>query len=195
MKRKVYLLIFDGLADWEPAPALCAITRADQHQVVTVGFTEEPVTTMGGLRVIPDITLDKVNMAEADLFILPGGTMWEQGPNEQIIDLLHELHAAAVPVAAICGATLEVARAGLTTNVRHTSNAKEYLQMVLPDYEDKGYYVDALAISDQGIITASGLGNIEFGREIIQQLHLYSAEETQVWFDMFKHGIYPAVPA
>ena len=194
MKRKVYMLIFDGLADWEPAPALCAITRADQHEVVTVGFTDELITTMGGLRIVPDVTLEALNVEEADLFILPGGTMWEQGVNEQVVDLLHKLYAAAVPVAAICGATLEIARAGLTNNIRHTSNAPEYLQAVVPSYKDYELYVDTLAVSDQGIITASGLGNIEFGREIIRQLKLFNEEEIQVWFDMFKHGIYPAVP-
>jgi hypothetical protein len=36
------------------------------------------------------------------------------------------------------------------------------------------------------------LGSVEFGREIIKQLNLYSEAETKVWFEMFKHGVYPA---
>lgn len=195
MNRKAYILVFDGLADWEPALALCAITKVARQEVVTVGFTADPVTTMGGLRLLPHITLDQVNLDEADIFILPGGEMWAEGPNETLIELLQQLHAAAVPIAAICGATLEMARAGLMTEGGHTSNAKEYLQAMVPSYIDNGLYVNEPAVSDQGIITASGLGNVEFGREIMRQLNLYDEAGIQVWYDMFKHGIYPAMAA
>lgn|GEM_PF-2094727 len=39
MRLKAYLLIFDGLADWEPALALCEINKSGKYDVVTVGFT------------------------------------------------------------------------------------------------------------------------------------------------------------
>lgn len=192
MKRKAYILVFDGFADWEPAHALCEIRKSGKYDVVAVGLSKDPITTMGGLRVLPDITLDAVSSAEAAIFILPGGDMWEQKSNEEVIKMLRQLHSAEVPIAAICGATLEIARAKLTRNTRHTSNAKDYLKEFVKDYEDEEFYVDELAVSDNNIITASGLGSVEFGREIIRQLEIYNEADTKKWFKMFKHGVYPA---
>ncbi|HVG29362.1 MAG TPA: DJ-1/PfpI family protein [Pyrinomonadaceae bacterium] len=191
MKPKAYLLVFDGMADWEPAHALCEINKSQKYDVVAAGFSDKQVTTMGGLKLISEITIRDVNPAEACIFIMPGGDMWESCSDEGLIDLLHELHAENVPVGAICGATLEIARAGLTRNVRHTSNGKEYLKTMVPDYRDEEYYVDELAVSDNNLITASGLGSVEFGREIIQQLGIYNEGDTKLWFDMFKRGVLP----
>jgi len=191
MKRKAYILVFDGLADWEAAHALCEINKSDKFDVVTVGFSDDPVTTLGGFRVLPNTTLDVVIADEAAIFILPGGDMWEEKSDEKLIALLHKLQAASVPIAAICGATLEVARAKLTQRLRHTSNSPDYLKTMVADYVDEDFYVDELAVTDNKIITASGLGSIEFAREIIKQLKIYDEADTKVWFEMFKHGISP----
>ncbi len=192
MKRKAYLLVFDGLADWEPAHAVCEINKSGKFDVVTTGFSGAPVTTMGGLQVVPEITLTDVRPGEACIFIMPGGNMWEQKSDGVLINLLNQLHAENVPIGAICGATLEIARAGLTRDTRHTSNAKEYLEAMVPDYQDGQFYVDELAVTDNNIITASGAGSVEFACEVIKQLQLYNKEETQQWFDLFKHGIFPS---
>jgi putative intracellular protease/amidase len=191
MKRKAYILVFDGLADWEAAHALCEINKSDKFDVVTVGFSDEPVTTMGGFRVLPDTTLDNVIANEAAIFILPGGDMWEEKSDEKLIVLLHKLQAASVPIAAICGATLEIARAKLTQRLRHTSNSPDYLKTIVAGYGDEDFYVDELAITDDKIITASGLGSVEFAREIIKRLEIYDEADTKVWFEMFKNGIFP----
>jgi hypothetical protein len=88
-----------------------------------------------------------------------------------------------------------MARAGLTRDIRHTSNSKDYLKTIVADYSDEGFYVDELAVTDRNIITASGLGCVEFAREVIRQLNIYSEADTQIWFAMFKHGVYPASEA
>ena len=59
MKLKAYLFVFDGLADWEPALALCEIRKSDKYEVLTAGRSRETVVTMGGLRVVPDIAMDE----------------------------------------------------------------------------------------------------------------------------------------
>ena len=192
MKPKAYFLVFDGLADWELAHALCEINKSGKFEVVSVGLSDKPVTTMGGLKLNPDITLDGVGPAEASIFMLPGGDMWERESHENLKTLLQRIHAGKVPIGAICGATLEIARAGLTRNIRHTSNSKDYLKTMVADYSDEGFYVNELAVTDQNVITASGLGCVEFAREVIKQLNLYNEADTRTWFEMFKHGVYPA---
>lgn len=191
MKRNAYVLLFDGFADWEAALAMCEINGGQRYRVVTVGFSREPVVSAGGLNVTPDVALSEIRPAETAIFIVPGGEMWESFEDERFFRLLRALHASAVPLAAICSGTLAVARAGLLNTRRHTSNALDYLKAHVPGYAGEGAYVNELAVSDGGIITASGVGSVEFAREIIGLLEIYESGDLAVWFDLFKHGILP----
>jgi putative intracellular protease/amidase len=192
MKKKAYLLVFDGLADWEPALALCEINKQQALQVITVGFSSAAITTMGGIPIAPQATLAEVKAEDTGILLLPGGERWEQQPTEEnLLTLLHILHRKGVLIAAICGATLELGRAGLLRNIRHTSNGKAYLKHHLQDYAADQFYVDELAVTDHNIITASGIGSLEFAYEIIKALKLYGDQEAREWFDFFKHAIVP----
>lgn len=147
---------------------------------------------MAGLKIVPDLTLDELKPEHSALLILPGGDMWQEQALPAVQALLRRLHEQGVPIAAICGATLEIARAGLTRGVRHTSNALSYLKAMVPEYRDEKFYVDELAVSDQRIVTASGLGSVEFAREIFRLLKLFDASDLHTWYDMFKNGLLPA---
>jgi len=191
MKPKAYLLVFDTLADWEPGLAMSEINKNGRFEVKTVGLSTRTVITMGGLRIVPDITIDQIDPDDTAIFILPGGDMWEQKTDERIALLLDQLHSRRVIIAGICGATLELARAGLFRAARHTSNALAYLKAMVPSYDAGDKYADQPAVSDNLIITASGLASVEFAYEIIRQLEIYNEEDLSVWFDMFKHGVIP----
>jgi putative intracellular protease/amidase len=191
-KSKAYLLVFDGMADWEPAHAFCEIRKSGKFEVVTAGFSEKPVTSMGGLKISPDISIHDIEPEQTAFFMLPGGDMWQEHSREEIHNLLHQLHDHKVLIGAICAATLEIARAGLTRGVRHTSNAKSFLKATVPGYADDALYVDELAVTDQNIITASGLGSLEFAREVIRHLNIYNDADTDAWYEAFKRGVIPA---
>jgi putative intracellular protease/amidase len=189
MRSAPHLLVFDGFADWEAAYAIAELRRSGHHQVVTVGYTGEPVISMGGLCVLPDVDLAEVEAESIRILILPGGDAWEQAPtDEALVALLRHLMTARTPVAAICGATLALARAGLLQGRKHTSNGLGYLQDKVPGYTGAADYVDSLAVRDRGLITASGLGPLEFAREIFTELGVFSPEDTAEWYRIFKEG-------
>jgi len=193
MAKTVYTLIFEGYADWEPALAMCEIRKSKRFDLKTVGFGAEAISSMGGLRVTPDLTLADVTPDQAALLILPGGDMWEQGPPRAALGkVIRAFIAARVPVAAICGATVAVAHLGLHHGRRHTSNGKAYLASLVPGYQDGGRYDEAWAVRDGDLITASGIGSVEFAREIIAALGIYSEADQKLWWDIFKHGKMPA---
>src|SRR5688500_4499592 len=75
--RAVHVLVFDGFADWEPAYALAELRRWGKRTVVVIGFDDNPVVSMGGLRVVPDRALPNVEASDVELLILPGGDLWE----------------------------------------------------------------------------------------------------------------------
>jgi putative intracellular protease/amidase len=192
MNPAVHVLVFEGFADWEPAYALAELRRSGGHDIVTVGFTDAPVRSMGGLRVVPDRVLAGLDPAAVRLLILPGGDMWEGiYPRAELDAMLAELRARELPIAAICGATLALARAGLLNDRAHTSNEQAYLTSLVPEYAGGDQYVDELAVRDRHVITASGLGPTEFAREIFEELEVFSAEERPVWYHLFKHGRFP----
>lgn len=190
MNRTVYLLVFEGLADWEPALAMCEL-RNNGVEVLTVGFTADVVTTMGGLRLQPHTPLELAPLNEAAMLILPGGEMWQTFEDEAFFQRLRDLHQRGVPIAALCGATIALARAGLLDDIRHTSNSAEFLSYYVPAYRG-ARYESVLAVSDKNILSASGVGYVEFAQLALEHFSIYSAEERREWFDVFKHGVNPA---
>ena len=188
MAAAVHVLVFEGFADWEPALALAELRRSGSVEVVSVGFDDWPVTSMGGLRVLPDRELADVAPADVRMFILPGGSLWEEEryPREELEALLRRLTLARVPIAAICAATMALARAGLLADRAHTSNLREYLPWHVPDYAGRSRYVEAPAVRDRGLITASGYAHVEFARAILDELDVLDAADRATWAEAFR---------
>jgi len=86
--RKCALFLFDGYADWEPALAIAGLRNYGGFSITTFSATSKAVTSMGGLNIIPEKVLNQIEPAEFDLLMLPGGEVWEQGGNLEIIPLL-----------------------------------------------------------------------------------------------------------
>jgi putative intracellular protease/amidase len=195
--KAVHFLVFEGYADWEPALALAELRRSGKLGVVAVGFTKAPITSMGGLQVVPSGVLSNLDLAKACLFLLPGGEVWEQSayPRAELEHCLRSLEAARVPVAAICSATLALARAGMLDTRAHTSNSLEFLMQNAPEYRGEKLYDSHLAVRDRGVITASGVGHTEFAREILSELKVFSELDRATWFDLYKTGKWPTALA
>jgi putative intracellular protease/amidase len=190
MEKAVHVLVFDGYADWEPALAMAWIRTLSPIPVVSVGLARTPVTSMGGLHVVPELSLDEVDPQTCRLFIVPGGDGWSKQlvAEAPVVAKLHALRAAAVPVAAICDATLVFARAGLLNQVAHTGNAAFFLAEAGGDYAGGDRYVDEPAVRDGGVITASGLGNVEVAREILAELAILTPEKRRLRAQVFRAG-------
>jgi putative intracellular protease/amidase len=185
----VAVLVFDGFADWEPAFALTGLRRWAGLDVVTVGYERTPITSMGGLRILPDCALAELDPAATRLLLLPGGDQWlETYPADALTPVLEACLARDVPIAGICAATTALARAGLFRGRRHTSNGRAYLLEHAPGYETPGQYVEALAVRDRGVISASGLGAVEFAGEIFAQLGVFTAAELRSYHAMYRQG-------
>ena len=194
--KAVYLLVVPGFADWEPAHALAELRRYGQYRVEVVGLSDNAVQSMGGVNVQPSKSVSNVDPADVALFMLPGGDRWETEPLEpELRTLLGELDAQAIPIAAICGATVAIAQAGLLRGRRHTSNGLRYLEQQVPGYADRESYVDAPAVRDRGLITASGLADVEFAAEIMSELDVLTDDDRALWTRLYRSGRLPAADA
>ncbi|HYN73654.1 MAG TPA: DJ-1/PfpI family protein, partial [Nakamurella sp.] len=188
-----HLTVFDALADWEVGYLLVELRTGrftgSPWNIVTVAESLEPITTMGGLRIVPDTVLDDLDPASSDLLILPGSDMWEAGGGADFAAAAGRFLDAGVPVAAICGATAGLARAGLLDRRRHTSAAPEYLAAT--GYAGADSYVDQRAVVDGDLITAGPQSPVQFAGAVLRRLGLASDRTLQAYEDVF----YRADPA
>ena len=191
--RAVHLLVVDGFADWEPAHAIAELRRNGGFRLETVGLRRDPVESMGGMRVQPTTTVRDVRPDDVAAMIIPGGDRWESAPIEpELGTLLRELDDASVPIAAICAGTVAITRLDLLRGRRHTSNGLDYLRSTVPGYTAAADYVDAPAVRDRKLITASGLSDVEFARELMEELDVLSPADRELWTSLFRSGRIPA---
>lgn len=184
MSRKpVHLAVYDTLADWETGHTTAYLARAG-YEIRTVGPTREPVRSIGGLRVQPDLALDDVRPEDSSLLILPGADLWDAG--DKLAPFARRARAfldAGVPVAAICGATAGLAREGLLDGRDHTSAISFYL--AASGYQGGERYVDADAVTDGNLITAGPTEPVAFAREVFRLLGVYEGEVLDAWYRLF----------
>ena len=190
---KSYLYILNTLADWE-----IGYLNAELHSgrflnktktpisLVKIGNTVDPIKTMGGITITPDESIDTVTFNEGDLLILPGADTWLEESNKKIIDLVPELLNKKIIVAAICGATIALAKKGILNNRKHTSNDLEFLKMVCPSYTGEKQYLNQPVVVDDNLITATGVAPLEFSYELFKIMNVMKTETLEAWYQLFK---------
>lgn len=193
MKRQtVHLFVFNTMSDWEYGHLIAGINNPQfqaepgKFRIKTVALSDDPVVSMGGLRVTPDMALGKLKPRHSAMLVLPGGTAWDKKKNQEAAELAADFLASGVPVAAICGATAGLARAGLLDKARHTSNARDYLAQT--GYQGLAYYRDKPAVTAGNLITAAAMNPVDFAREIFAMLGVYSDRVLKAWYGLYKTG-------
>lgn len=192
-----HLGLYDTLADWEVGYLLVELRTGRftgrPWNIVTVAESREPITTMGGFRIMPDMILDDLDPADSNLIILPGGDMWDAGGGTAFAAAAARLLDAGVPVAAICGATAGLARAGFLDNRRHTSAAAGYLMAT--GYAGGDHYIDERATVDGDLITAGPQSPVQFACATLRRLGLASDRTLEAYEGVFHRADATAFPA
>lgn len=191
--KKVFLYVFNTMSDWEYGYLIAELNSgryfkkgAAPLKVITVGANLEMITTMGGLHIKPDYSLNECMLERNDLLILPGGTTWNEKIHQPVLERVGEALKHGVIVAAICGAIEALANRGYLDTRRHTSNNLEYTKMVCPDYKGEGFYELKSAVSDGNLITASGIAPLEFAVEVLRELDVVSPDALNSWYSLNK---------
>jgi len=177
MNNTVYLYVFDTMSDWEIGYLTAELNSGryykkglDPSKIVTVGIEKTPVTTMGGLKILPDIKLDECSIESTDALILPGGDTWTETIHQPILKIVERCLKEGILVAAICGATMGLAQTGLLNSHWHTSNDLEYLKMICPTYTGEKY----------------GIAPLEFSVHVLKSLGVFSSKTLDAWYSLNK---------
>ena len=191
--RKVYMYVFDTMSDWEVGYLTAELNTGryfkkglEPLKVITVGIDKNPIMTMGGLKVIPDISIEECNIESKDVLILPGGDTWTSSIHEIILEKAKEALIQGSIVAAICGATLGLAKKGILDFRNHTSNDLEFIKMVIPNYSGEKYYKMEAVVNDENLVTASGIAPLEFTFQVLKILQVFKSESLNSWLNLYK---------
>jgi putative intracellular protease/amidase len=193
MKKVAYLYVFDTMADWEASFVIAELSSgryfkqgSTKYEVKTIGIGAEPIVTMGGVHILPDITVSELRLEDAGVLILPGGNTWLEPAHDPILEKAKECLRNGITVAAICGATFGLARAGLLNDRYHTSNDLNYLMYVCPKYTGSAFYRPEPAVTDGKLITASGVAPVEFAYEILKGQDVFSPQTLEAWYQLYR---------
>ncbi|OKP95955.1 type 1 glutamine amidotransferase family protein [Paenibacillus sp. P46E] len=193
MSSTVYLYVFDTMADWEIGYLTSELNSGryfrkglSPSKIVTVGIEKTPVTTMGGLKILPDLQLDECSIESTDALILPGGNTWTESIHHPILKFVERCLQDRVLVAAICGATIGLAQTGLLNSRCHTSNDLGYLKMICPAYTGEQYYKKESTVTDGKLITSSGIAPLEFAAHFLKALGVFSTKTLDAWYSLNK---------
>lgn len=190
--RRIYFIVLDTLSDWEAGHVLAELHSGRflkdpslRYDVVLCGATLDPITTMGGLHMVPDVVISEIRPGEKDLLLLPGADTWLLPEQEPVNAKVREVLESKATVGAICGATLGLANAGLLDNRPHTSNDLGALKMFCPNYRGEPFYINEPAVTNGNLITASGLAPVEYAYHIFRQLDVMAPATLDAWHGLF----------
>jgi len=194
MQKIVLLVLTDNWADWEAAYAVAGINEEPDYTVKTIAVDLLPKISIGGLRTEIDYCIaDFQDFGNVELVILPGGYSWLENRYDEIADFIKRAVGSGAHVAAMCGATLFLAKHGFLNEIKHTGDEQEYFQEKLKDekcYEGKQRFVSAQLVNDGGFITANETAAVEFATEIFRQLGIAPDDEIDLWYGKFKNGMF-----
>lgn len=198
MKKEILFFLLKDFADWEGAyiaPNLHAGVEPgseSKYIVKTVSVTKDPVTSIGGFKVLPDYDINDIPADYAGI-ILIGGMSWFTPEAELIVPLVKEAIENNKLVAGICNASVFLGKHGFLNEVSHTSNGVEYLKAYAGEnYTGECHYINESAVRDGNIVTANGFSALEFSREILYVLKADTPKKIEKSYRMNKLGVWEA---
>lgn len=153
-----------------------------------VAPTMEPITAIGGFRVLPDYSFENMPDNYAAL-VLIGGYGWLTPVADEVAPIVRNALYKGIIVGAICNGASFMAKHGFLNGVRHTGNGLEQLKLWgAENYTNPEGYIHDQAVSDGGIVTANGSGALEFAKEILISLENDTLEHIEMYYQFNKQG-------
>jgi len=164
---KILMPLTEGFEEIE-AIAVIDILRRAEIEVVVAGLKEGLVEGAHKVKVLPDISLEKIDSGDFDGIILPGGYPGyvNLGKDERILNMVREMDRAGKYVAAICCAPYTLIKAGVLQGRKATvsPSGKKEVSAAAKYCEDR-------VVVDGNLITSQSPGTaMEFALKLVEVL-------------------------
>lgn len=120
------ILLADGFEDAEALSTRDVLRRADINIDIASITNNDIVISSHGLKVISDLTIEKININKYDFLVLPGGGKGTKNlkASNKVSEIVLEFYKQNKLIAAICAAPGVLGRLGLLNNKKYTCFAK-----------------------------------------------------------------------
>lgn len=189
---KVVCFISQDFADFEVTLAFHKIKQIGKKEVVTMGYSLDPVISESGLQYLPHSTINDIKyMKDVEGLLLPGGPLREQ--SQELTELLIKLDQEQIMLAAICNGPQYLARAGLLKQRTFTTTCspKNVERLKIEDPFPRDTYVEGRVVRDGHIITAKGRAFVDFSFAVFDYLQIYKPgdkKRDQLYNDIMDRG-------
>jgi len=180
-RKQVGILIFDDVEvlDFCGPFEVLSVTRLDEEKrreepspfdVTLVAKGESPITTTGGMRVVPDHTLE--NSPPLDILVVPGGwgTRREAG-NGGLLEWIVARSNEVETIASVCTGSMLLGKAKLLEGRRATTHwqSLDRMESSFPNVE---VVYDEHVIEDGDVMTSAGISaGIELALRLVAKYH------------------------
>lgn len=201
MSNEILYILLPDFASHEMVYLMEAISSDEQQLKPSpkyvnriVAPTADPVSAIGGFKVIPDYTFDNIPDDYAAL-VLIGGFGWTKPIAGQVLPIIRKAIEKGQIVGAICNGASFLAKCGFLNTVRHTGNGLEQLKLWGGEnYTNPDGYIHEQAVSDKNIVTANGSATLEFAKELLLLLENDTPERIEMYYQFNKQGFCALFP-
>ena len=180
-RKRVGILIFPDVEvlDFCGSFEVFSVTRLDEakrreegspFEVLLVAERSDPVTTTGGMRVLPDHTLE--SCPRLDLLVVPGG--WgtrTEIKNRRLLDWIAARAGQVETLTSVCTGAMLLGHAGLLDGRRATTHWRslDWMRESFPAVTVE----DALRVVEDGnVITSAGISaGIDMALRVVARIH------------------------
>ena len=165
--KKAYLFLADGFEEMEATAPIDFLRRAGVEAKMISITGSKQVAGSHGIQYVADALFEEINLAEAEVLILPGGMPGTKGlmAHKELAEALVKHFAAGKLTAAICAAPMVLAGLGILDGKRATiyPGMENMLQNATVCFEG--------VVQDGNVITACGPGKaIDFAMALVENL-------------------------
>jgi len=196
--KNIIFLILDEFADWETAFLPSALNDKNITPSYSIKFASidmEIKTSMGNLKVLPNLILDKINENTTDGLILIGGKSWRNQSFKTectIIELVKKFKDNNKVVGAICDAAYFLAINSLLNDCRHTVNNFDEIKDN-QNYKNSESFINTNSVLDRKIITAKGDSPLHFAADVMRALGDIPEKNIDFFFNIYTIGFTEAM--
>ncbi len=193
-KDTIVFVLLEGFADWEYGPLAGELADPQvDHPAFDVRYASDTLdlkTSIGGMRMQSDITLEQIPQDAAAL-VLIGGTSWKLPVAQAVAPIAERFLQEGKVLAAICDAARFLGANGLLNAHQHTLNfAEDTAGEAL--YRNAAGYRPEEAVRDRNLVTANGNAPYVFAREVLRALGTPEAEAVK-WYEFYTLGFHKAI--
>lgn len=180
-RKRVGILIFPQVEvlDFCGPFEVFSVTRLNENarreepspfEVLLVAETAEPVTATGGLRVIPDVTLDAC--PPLDVLVVPGG--WgtrSEIKNERLLKWIAERGKTVETLTSVCTGSMLLGTAGLLDG-RHATTHWRSLPWMRDSFPAVTVEEKLHVVEDGNVLTSAGISaGIDMALRVVARYH------------------------